>query len=373
MHFEKAAGTTIHGLLGRTFTDSEIFPEKSEAIRYWPKPLLGTYKFFSVHASVRDIAHIPPPFRAITFLRDPIDRVISLYRYWCSFRDEIITPTNLILPRYAKSLSFEGFISEQSVRELPSLWNSYTQRLAGDQFFAPNGRLWRSEAELVTAALDNLERFAFVGIVEDMAVSVDRMARVLELELDYGGERENDTEQNHLLDPVTFDKPARLTLGARACERLLEITRLDRIIYDYAVKRLGYRLSPERRYNLIPHRDARAFEEGCRRWVRASSSDGHSLYGPSVPLAPGRYQADFLIRLDRQVPATEEIATLDVAIRCGEVISSRKVHAGDCRDPKISNSLQFVLDRLAGDAEFRVAMRPNLGASARQDVIVRRL
>ncbi len=202
---------------------------------------LARYRFFSFHASLRMMRPIPGPIKVMTFLREPVARLLSHYNFWRSVRDQVIDQENLEPVRYVKQLPLKELLSPIPLATAPDFWNLQTQRLGGDLFLAPAGRPWRDEHELLDTALANLENMATVGLTEYPDLSFQRIAEDLGIPNRYDGSRLNVTahnikEQPHrfeLLDPGIDDETA---------EALDRATRLDRRVYDHARGLFGDRL-----------------------------------------------------------------------------------------------------------------------------------
>ena len=181
LHMQKTAGMTLqellrrhHGpnLLNRTFTrlkgDSPQGLQLKDAI----KKLKSKDKLFMGHFCYGIHRHIPFCSQYITFFRDPIKRLISLYYYSHS------TPEAHYY-QIAKDKSIEEFLMETKLLELD---NGMTRLIAGDSdsLFINQTPFGKCDKQLLQSAKQNLDTFSFVGIQEEFNRSVMLLSRVLE-------------------------------------------------------------------------------------------------------------------------------------------------------------------------------------------------
>src|SRR5580700_2574026 len=80
-HIPKTAGTSFRSILYSHFPSSEIAPASHAGALHTLKPE-QRYALFAGHFTYSEITPIAPCAIHITFLRDPIARVISQYRNW---------------------------------------------------------------------------------------------------------------------------------------------------------------------------------------------------------------------------------------------------------------------------------------------------
>lgn len=98
--------------------------------------------------------HLPMPCRYITIARDPVRRVVSVYRYILSTRRH---PLHAALA--SSSMSLEEYVTSGVHRE--QVENALTAQLAGRE--EGSGELTERDVEI---AIDNLRRFFAVGLTE---------------------------------------------------------------------------------------------------------------------------------------------------------------------------------------------------------------
>jgi len=111
-------------------------------------------------------AHFPGKSEYVTMVREPIARVVSDY-FFCRQN-----PTNPAYP-FATTLSLVEFVA----RGYGSSQNCYAQWLSNAAF----GAKFRSEDEMLDAALKNLSHFSLIGITEQSDLSIERICKRYDL------------------------------------------------------------------------------------------------------------------------------------------------------------------------------------------------
>lgn len=102
---------------------------------------------------------------------------------------------------------------------------------------------------------------------------------------------------------------------------------------------------------------------GLAVYVPAGSADTYPAMGPYRRYPPGRYEAAFRVKLDAAVPATGEVAVLDVSADRGRrQLTARAVTPGSLSPPGRYHEIRlpFSVDR-AAVLEFRVLHRGRAG------------
>ncbi len=101
LHIPKTGGTALHRFLTGQFREDEICPERSNLLGACGSESLARYRLFSGHFDRMTVDRLPTPIVKITLLRNPRDRIISLYRFWRSHTREALAPNTKLraLPR----------------------------------------------------------------------------------------------------------------------------------------------------------------------------------------------------------------------------------------------------------------------------------
>jgi hypothetical protein len=213
VHLPKTAGSTLVRIIERQYPASSILrlyeSDFGDELAGIPssqmdrlRVVLGHF-YFGVHAfSSR-------PVRYITFLRDPIERIISHYYYVRQ------SPTHYFYDS-AQKMSMAKFVEYCSD-------NDQTRQLAG-RCGVPS--LGTSSDELLNVAKSNLTKyFPVVGITEEFDRSLILMKRVLEWNYPVY------TSQN-----VTRDRPRKNDIPQDALDVIRKHNELDQELYRYAQK-----------------------------------------------------------------------------------------------------------------------------------------
>ncbi len=170
LHIPKTAGSTLHSVLSSQFPPDEILtidssdPESSvKEIKALPIEDKMRIKCVRGHMPFGLHAYFPQPATYITFLRDPVDRIISHYYYLQSspqhYLYEVVTSKHMSLADYATS----GISSE--------LLNGQTRLISGYEEPTPT-------TETLALAKENLSKqFSFIGLTERFNDSLVLLAR----------------------------------------------------------------------------------------------------------------------------------------------------------------------------------------------------
>lgn len=129
MHSPKTGGTTLHHLLLSAFAEGEVCPERFNGLKNHPAGCLAEYRFFSGHYDLASCQLIPGEKRIITFLREPVARLVSLYNFLRAHRPDVVSRNDWELARLAAHLDSTEFFSHPAVRSHPYINNGMTRAL----------------------------------------------------------------------------------------------------------------------------------------------------------------------------------------------------------------------------------------------------
>jgi hypothetical protein len=237
LHVPKTAGTSVRHTLSAGFgrhewLDLDIGSREEELRRFHALSgqSLGKYRCICGHFRYEFISDKVPHARIFTFLRDPVDRFVSLFRHLKARAAE----NQLGTPEYnplIRSLSFEEYVftDDEIVRRLR---DNHQTRFLGDRVALP----MRDVEDMLALANERLTDMPFFGLVDRMDDSLAWMCAVFSLPPP--GER---GAINRARSVVAGH--AREGLGRGILERIEETNRADIELY-----RFGCELF-ERRWN----------------------------------------------------------------------------------------------------------------------------
>ncbi len=181
VHIPKTAGTSLTDYLSTFYKPDKIYSGQTmlDYQQVEPASLLN-FDFLKGHIFYHYIKSNPEleEYQLITILRNPVERVISLYRFWRSHPDDF-TNDNTIHPAIrgrvylAKSLSLLEFVNsdEQIIRN--SISNSQARQLCSSLIFED------FHEQHVDAVLndvkENMNNFAVIGVIEYLPLFVQTL------------------------------------------------------------------------------------------------------------------------------------------------------------------------------------------------------
>ena len=217
LHIPKTGGSTIYKVLERQYSRAQTLRLESPEIarfKMLPAAQRGRYRLIQGHLYFGLHRFIPRASIYITFLRRPVERVLSFYYYARSTPDHYL---------YSQLVTERLDLKTLLARELTSeLCNGQTRQLAGDE--------WEDPERVVTrAALDraqaNLTHFRVVGLLEEFDASLLLLRRAFGWHWPF-----------YVKENVTKEKPDETFLDAETRGLIEEANRLDLELYEYARK-----------------------------------------------------------------------------------------------------------------------------------------
>lgn len=238
-HIPKTAGTTLIALLNQRYDVGQIRPEGCFGVpardvrarhvaENWDD--LSTYFLIHGHFPVPLFNAFAAEYFRFTILRDPIKRLLSLYRDWCTKSKESLQdahPDDQKTVELARSLSMPAFLS-QSQHPVPALFDNGQVRLlsgAMDESVIGENHLHKAE--------DTLDRMNLVGVAELFDTFLGLLCSKLGWERPQAVQSLN-IGRNHM-SWVELTDQEKHVLEERTC--------WDRMLYQYALKRLDRDLS----------------------------------------------------------------------------------------------------------------------------------
>ena len=178
-HIPKTAGTTISSIIRPLYSKEECYICSSDNRTHLQGNIdfanlddeqKRKYKYISGHLELFLLHNIPQDYIAITFLRNPVERIISLYYFILK------TETHHLHTRLNESnISLKEFVLGGFWEEVD---NGMTRRLSGIGSLVPYGKC---NNDMLILAKNNLLGFDFIGIQERFDEFLFLMSKILEL------------------------------------------------------------------------------------------------------------------------------------------------------------------------------------------------
>ena len=240
LHFERTGGTSLAAALTDKFhplqiggthgIDDSLHPNAPPGAA--PADLISDCKLVWGHYDLPALHRLGEGRRLITILREPVARILSLYYFWRSIHPAQLADMSDSRVVRAQQLDLLGFLQSDHQPIRDSIDNVYVRRLTGLYGGATtHDPLERDPENAMNRARESLDRFAFIGISENMADTFLGIEAVLGIKL---GEsrRLNDIAANSINEPSLYRPVEREVVTPEITAALLHYTRLDRIIYE---------------------------------------------------------------------------------------------------------------------------------------------
>jgi len=224
LHIQKTGGISLLQFLGKRFAEwRTLWVFSPRELERYHAAELAHFDFVCGHYSYCNVFPLRDRRSLCTFLRDPVDRVLSCYWYFRTYRGAIrdIIAAGVAAARDKNLLDF---LADDHPEVRYHVANHQTHVLA-DDWTRPGQP---AGAHALEAATRHLDEFACVGLTERMEESVDLLCRVL------GWSR---TESLARLNQTPFRQSAD-EIRPTERDRILELNALDVALYERARQRL---------------------------------------------------------------------------------------------------------------------------------------
>jgi hypothetical protein len=222
LHLAKTAGCSINEILRSRFNDASGVGLKPEKLDQEQDHALEHHGLVSAHFSIRHLPLLNEHRFLFTFLRNPVDRVVSSY-YHLNGYTGVLEPANIALMS-AKTKSFHDFLCDDH----PQV-RSFTENLQANALVSD----WRGEKrtavdDLGGRAIESLAQFDFVGLFERYEESLQVLFRALHWRL-HPHEAAVVINKTRARPPVAAIEPRSLAL-------IRELNQADQQLYDYVAE-----------------------------------------------------------------------------------------------------------------------------------------
>jgi hypothetical protein len=218
LHLPKCGGTTLNRIIEWEYNPLRIF--SIDPILYlwsyhklnrWPASRLVKLQVLKGHMPFGIHRRLPQPFTYITFLRDPVERVISAYYF---ARNYLLHPKH----RWISKLTLEEYV------RLSPNHNVQTKYLSGREFVGDYHAGDCTEEMLAMARENLLRHFSLVGLTErfDEGLAL--------LKIIFGWQISKYAKFN-----VTKTRLKKISLPASTVELIKERNQYDVALYDFGV------------------------------------------------------------------------------------------------------------------------------------------
>jgi len=181
LHIAKTAGTSLVDYLRRRLPTGSVLSHgdflQFPGQRLEPD-LVSDFRLISGHFGYSQVARYMADSYSVTFLRDPLARVLSFYKF-CLHED---MQKRFPVARFAAQLSIDDFMTSMQPEIVEMLDNQQTWQLADMYWTADRQRLAHlSETDLLELAEDHLQNFSLVGFTDTFAEDFCRVISAIGL------------------------------------------------------------------------------------------------------------------------------------------------------------------------------------------------
>ncbi|MDR5172939.1 sulfotransferase family 2 domain-containing protein [Methylobacillus flagellatus] len=238
LHIQKTAGTTLVNLIRQSYGNENVISHGDFIINhelFVPREtgteldvtvrqpdVYAQVPFVSGHFGFNYAKHLIPGRFAFTFLRNPVERVLSFY-YFCRSRN----PAQYKIYDLAQRFSLTEFLAlglhNPEVKAF--IWNNQTWQLAsgiGDLHWRET--LGSPPIDMLNAALEHLDAFSYVGFAESYEYDRDRILEALGVSVPH----------QRIVSNATPGRPIFEELPKQTRDLLFQLTELDRHLYETA-------------------------------------------------------------------------------------------------------------------------------------------
>ncbi len=187
LHIEKTAGTSMQNMLVESYGAEKVYREHSDTLHLHCPAELSNYSVFAGHFNYDSLSFIPRrTLRLFTFVRNPKERLISLYTFWRAHEPN--APSYHIGMELANKYDIESFLNLREIARGSGTWNHMTWCIMGHQQWMEwreqlEGLIGKEREKLLRSIRKAIRRrlgdFLFVGLQEDFERSCAFLFRLM--------------------------------------------------------------------------------------------------------------------------------------------------------------------------------------------------
>ena len=182
MHVPKCAGTSVYFYLLPSFKPSEICPFPDHGVWSWRAADVPGFKLYCGHFTADFLNAMGSGGTRLLVVRHPLDRVISLFDFWRSYRWPYIRSSLSSLtdngPAIAKGGDLLSFLRTDSSFAIEQIYNPTARQLIGKNRYRD---LWPDETIIIQESIQALHSFDWIGTAESFEVSLKLLSNLLGL------------------------------------------------------------------------------------------------------------------------------------------------------------------------------------------------
>jgi hypothetical protein len=177
IHTPKAGGVSVSEWLRTLYRPDEICPASADGVWRTPLSEAAAYSLFVGHFDIDFVKAVDPNGTKLTVIREPVQRVVSLYDFWRSFDPEWadLEYGEVSGPRYARSMSFSAFIHSEDPVVADNISNLATSQLLGSRFAFLKGE----PQAAIRQAISTLLSFDWFTTTNRLSAAIEKLANML--------------------------------------------------------------------------------------------------------------------------------------------------------------------------------------------------
>ncbi|MEM9222834.1 MAG: hypothetical protein AAGB11_10570 [Pseudomonadota bacterium] len=162
--------------LAANFPAEEVYTRQGDDLPNMTDEGIREYRFFAGYFTKYGVDAVPGPKRVVTVLREPRERIVSLYHHWRSLAPEVVERYNMRGPRAARALLLNDFLRSGDYAITAAINNHMTRVLLGPLRIHKSQGYRLEDTEFASqAALVNLQRFNYVAFHETLEADTAKM------------------------------------------------------------------------------------------------------------------------------------------------------------------------------------------------------